>query len=196
VNDHANHPLSLYAATKKSNELMAHSYSHLYRLPTTGLRYFTVYGPWGRPDMAPWLFTKAIQGGQSIDVYNHGKMWRDFTFIQDVVEATIKILDAVPEPNPLFSTENPDPASSNSPYKIYNVGNNQPVELMTFIGSIERALNKKANINFLPIQPGDVVSTYADIDPLIKEFHFSPSQNLNAGIDAWVEWFLARNPLD
>jgi UDP-glucuronate 4-epimerase len=196
VNDPANHPLSLYAATKKSNELMAHSYSHLYRLPTTGLRYFTVYGPWGRPDMAPWLFTKAIQSGRTIDVYNHGKMKRDFTYIDDVVEATLKVIDSVPRPNPYFSTENPDPASSNSPYKIYNVGNNQPIELMTFIGSIENALNKKASIKFLPIQPGDVVSTYADIDPLIKEFNFSPSQNLDAGIGDWVKWFLARNPID
>jgi len=186
VNDPANHPLSLYAATKKANELMAHSYSHLYRLPTTGLRYFTVYGPWGRPDMAPWLFTKAIQSGKTIDVYNHGKMKRDFTFVDDVVEATIKVLDSIPKPNPDFSTDTPDPASSNAPYKIFNVGNNQPVELMTFIGSIENALNKKANINFLPIQPGDVVSTYADIDPLIKEFNFSPSQNLDAGIGTWV----------
>ena len=195
VNDPANHPLSLYAATKKANELMAHSYSHLYRLPTTGLRYFTVYGPWGRPDMAPWLFTKAIQSGKTIDVYNHGKMKRDFTFVDDVVEATIKVLDSIPKPNPDFSTDTPDPASSNAPYKIFNVGNNQPVELMTFIGSIENALNKKANINFLPIQPGDVVSTYADIDPLIKEFNFSPSQNLDAGIGAWVDWFLTKNPI-
>jgi len=194
VNDPANHPLSLYAATKKANELMAHSYSHLYRLPTTGLRYFTVYGPWGRPDMAPWLFTKAIQSGKTIDVYNHGKMKRDFTFVDDVVEATIKVLDSIPKPNPDFSTDTPDPASSNAPYKIFNVGNNQPVELMTFIGSIENALNKKANINFLPIQPGDVVSTYADIDPLIKEFNFSPSQNLDVGMSAWVDWFLTQNP--
>jgi len=195
VKDPANHPLSLYAATKKSNELMAHSYSHLYRLPTTGLRYFTVYGPWGRPDMAPWLFTKAIQSGKTIDVYNHGKMQRDFTFIDDVVEATIRVIDSTAQPNPNFCTDQPDPASSNAPYKIYNVGNNQPVELMEFIGSIERALNKKAKINFLPIQPGDVESTYADIDPLIKQFNFSPSQSLDVGMSAWVDWFLTKNPI-
>ncbi len=195
VSDSTNHPLSLYAATKKSNELMAHSYSHLYRLPTTGLRYFTVYGPWGRPDMAPWIFTKAIQSGKTIDVYNDGKMRRDFTFVDDVVQATVRAVDSIPKPNPHFSTDTPDPASSNAPYKIFNVGCNQPIELMMFIRSIENALNKKANINFLPIQPGDVVSTYADIDSLGREFNFKPTQNLDAGIGVWTDWFLNHNPL-
>lgn len=164
VHHNVDHPVSLYAASKKANELMAHTYSHLYRLPTTGLRFFTVYGPWGRPDMALYLFTEAMLAGRPIDVYNHGKMRRDFTYIDDIVEGVVRVADRVPQPNPDWSGEAPDPGTSPAPYKLYNIGNNQPVELQYFIEVLERALGVEARKNYLPLQPGDVPATYADVD--------------------------------
>lgn len=189
VHDNVDHPVSFYAASKKANELMAHSYSHLYSLPTTGLRYFTVYGPWGRPDMSPWLFTSAILEGRPIDVFNHGKMQRDFTFIEDIAEGTVRVVDSIPEPNPSFSTDAPDPGSSYAPFKIYNIGNHQPVELMTFIKIIENALGKEAQKNFLPMQPGDVIATYADVEDLKRDVGFEPKTPLTEGIARWVTWY-------
>lgn len=189
VTDNVDHPVSLYAATKKSNELMAHSYSHLYGLPTTGLRYFTVYGPWGRPDMSPWLFTSAILEGRPIDVFNHGKMQRDFTYIDDTAEGTVRVLDQVATPNLTFDSGNPDPASSYAPFRVYNIGNNQPVELMHFINTIEIALGREAKKNFLPMQDGDVQTTYADIDHLKQAVGFQPRTPLTEGVQRWVEWF-------
>jgi UDP-glucuronate 4-epimerase len=183
------HPVSLYAASKKANELMAHAYSHLYGLPTTGLRYFTVYGPWGRPDMSPWLFTSAILEGRAIDVFNHGKMQRDFTFVEDIAEGTVRVLDRIPAGNPEFSTDAPDPGSSYAPYKVYNIGNHQPVELMTFIKTIEDALGQEAKKNFLPMQPGDVVATYADVEDLKRDVGFEPKTRLQDGIAKWVAWY-------
>jgi UDP-glucuronate 4-epimerase len=190
VHDNVDHPVSLYAASKKANELMAHTYSHLYGLPTTGLRYFTVYGPWGRPDMSPWLFTSAILEGRPIDVFNHGKMQRDFTFVEDIAEGTVRVLDRIPTGNPSFSTDDPDPGSSYAPYKVYNIGNHQPVELMTFIKTIEDALGQEAKKNFLPMQPGDVVATYADIEDLKHDVGFEPKTPLCEGVDKWVQWYL------
>ena len=189
VHDNVDHPVSLYAASKKANELMAHTYSHLYGLPTTGLRYFTVYGPWGRPDMSPWLFTSAILEGRPIDVFNHGKMQRDFTFVEDIAEGTVSVLDRIPTGNPAFSTDAPDPSSSYAPYKVYNIGNHQPVELMTFIKTIEDALGREARKNFLPMQPGDVVATYADIENLKRDVGFEPKTALVDGVAKWVEWY-------
>ena len=189
VHDEVNHPVSLYAATKKSNELMAHSYSHLFGLPTTGLRYFTVYGPWGRPDMSPWLFTSAILEGRSIDVFNHGKMQRDFTYVGDIAEGTIRVMDHVAAPNPAFDSGKPDSASSFSPYRIYNIGNHQPVELMTFIETIEKALGREAKKNFLPMQAGDVLATYADVEDLKRDVGFNPKTPLSEGIEHWATWF-------
>jgi len=189
VDDSVDHPLSLYAATKKSNELMAHSYSHLYGLPTTGLRYFTVYGPWGRPDMSPWLFTSAIIEGRPIDVFNHGKMLRDFTYIDDIAQGTVRVLDHIAIADPAFSTIKPRPGTSNAPYRIYNIGNNQPVELMTFIEAIENALGVKAIKNFQPMQDGDVLATFADVDDLVRETAFAPNTKLEDGISRWVEWY-------
>lgn len=189
VHDEVNHPVSLYAATKKSNELMAHSYSHLFGLPTTGLRYFTVYGPWGRPDMSPWLFTSAILEGRSIDVFNHGKMQRDFTFVDDIAEGTVRVMDHIAGPNTGFDADHPDPGSSRAPYRVYNIGNQQPVELMTFINTIEKALGKEAKKNFLPMQPGDVLATFADVDDLKQDIGFSPRTSLDTGIARWAEWF-------
>jgi len=189
VHDNVDHPLSLYAATKKANELMAHTYSHLYRLPTTGLRFFTVYGPWGRPDMALFLFTKAILAGQPIDVFNAGKMQRDFTYIDDIVEGVIRVLDKIPEPNITWSGDAPDPASSNAPYKIYNIGNNQPIELMRFIEVLEDCLGTKAEKNILPLQAGDVPVTYADVDDLVKEVGFKPSTPIEVGIERFIAWY-------
>ena len=189
VHDEVNHPVSLYAATKKSNELMAHSYSHLFGLPTTGLRYFTVYGPWGRPDMSPWLFTSAILEGRSIDVFNHGKMQRDFTYVGDIAEGTIRVMDHVAAPNPAFDSGKPDSASSFSPYRIYNIGNHQPVELMTFIETIEKALGREAKKNFLPMQAGDVLATYADVEDLKRDVGFNPKTPLSEGIERWATWF-------
>lgn len=189
VHDNVDHPVSLYAASKKANELMAHTYSHLYGIPTTGLRYFTVYGPWGRPDMSPWLFTSAILDGRPIDVFNYGKMQRDFTFVDDIAEGTVRVLDRVPIPNPSFSTDTPDPGSSYAPYKVYNIGNHQPVELMDFIKIIENALEIEAEKNFLPMQPGDVVATYADVEDLKRDIGFEPVTSLEDGIEKWVKWY-------
>ncbi len=189
VHDNVDHPVSLYAATKKSNELMAHCYSHLYRIPTTGLRFFTVYGPWGRPDMALFIFTKAILEGRTIDVFNYGKMRRDFTYIDDIIEGVIRVLDKTPEPNPNYSEFDSDPGTSSAPYKIYNIGNNKPVELMHFIEALEAALGKKASKNMLPMQPGDVPETYADIDDLEKDTGFKPNTPIEVGISRFIEWY-------
>ncbi len=189
VHDNVDHPVSLYAASKKANELMAHTYSHLYGLPSTGLRYFTVYGPWGRPDMSPWLFTSAILEGRAIDVFNMGRMRRDFTYIDDIAEGTLRVLDRVATPNPDFNTDAPDPGGSYAPYRVYNIGNHQPVELMTFIQTIEAALGREAKKNFLPMQPGDVVATYADIEDLKRDVGFEPKTELADGIARWVDWY-------
>jgi UDP-glucuronate 4-epimerase len=189
VHDNVDHPVSIYAATKKSNELMAHSYSHLYDLPCTGLRFFTVYGPWGRPDMALFLFTKAILEGKSIKVFNHGKMQRDFTYIDDIIEGVVRIMGRLPEPNPGWTGNHPDPGTSYAPYRIYNIGNNQPVSLTEFIGAIEKALGKKAKRELLPMQPGDVPATYADIDDLISDVRFKPETPLEEGITQFIQWY-------
>ena len=189
VHDNVDHPVSLYAASKKANELMAHSYSHLYGLPTTGLRYFTVYGPWGRPDMSPWLFTSAILEGRPIDVFNHGKMRRDFTYVDDIAEGTVRVLDRVAQPNPSFDKDNPDPGTSYAPFRIYNIGNYAPVDLMTFIKTIEEALGQEAKKNFLPMQSGDVVATYADVEALRHDIGFQPKTDLAVGISNWVSWY-------
>ncbi|BBP05719.1 NAD-dependent epimerase [Sulfuriferula plumbiphila] len=188
---HANvdHPVSLYAATKKAGELMAHSYSHLYKLPTTGLRFFTVYGPWGRPDMSPSLFAGAILRGEPIDVFNQGKMQRDFTYIDDIVEGVVRILDRVATPAPQFDTSAPDPGTSYAPYRVYNIGNHAPVELMTFIETIERAAGRPAVKNFLPMQAGDVVATYADVADLKRDVGFEPKTPLAEGIEKFVAWY-------
>ncbi len=183
VNDNVDHPISLYAATKKANELIAHTYSHLYHIPTTGLRFFTVYGPWGRPDMAYFKFVKAIQQGKPIDVYNFGKMQRDFTYIDDVVEGVFRVMLKPPQPKIA------NVANSNAPYRLYNIGNNNPVELMTFIEVIEKALGKKAVKNLLPMQPGDVPATYADVDDLMRDVGFKPSTPLEQGINCFVQWY-------
>ena len=189
VHDNVDHPVSLYAASKKSNELMAHTYSHLFQLPCTGLRFFTVYGPWGRPDMALFLFTKAILAGKPIKVFNHGKMKRDFTYIDDIVEGVIRVMGRLPEPNPKWSGDAPDPATSYAPYKLYNIGNNNPVKLMEFIAVIEKALGKKAKKEFLDLQPGDVPATYADIDDLIKDVGFKPETPIETGIERFIAWY-------
>lgn len=189
VHDNVDHPISLYAASKKSNELMAHTYSHLYNLPTTGLRFFTVYGPWGRPDMALFLFTKAILEGRPIDVYNYGEMQRDFTYIDDIVEGLVRVIDRPPKGNPDWSGKHPDPGSSKAPYKIYNIGNNHPVKLMDFITAIEEAIGKEAKKNLLPIQPGDVPATYADVEDLIRDMGYKPETPIREGIERFVEWY-------
>jgi UDP-glucuronate 4-epimerase len=189
VHDNVDHPLSLYAASKKSNELMAHTYSHLYSLPTTGLRFFTVYGPWGRPDMALFKFTKAILAGEPIDVFNYGKHRRDFTYITDIVEGVIRVLDCPASPNPNWSSDKPDPGTSMAPWRVYNIGNNQPVELMDYIGALEKALRKKAKINLLPLQPGDVPDTYADVDDLVEQFDYKPSTSVEEGVVRFIEWY-------
>jgi UDP-glucuronate 4-epimerase len=191
VHDNVDHPISLYAATKKANELMAHSYSHLYRLPTTGLRFFTVYGPWGRPDMAPMLFTKAILAGKPIDVFNYGKMQRDFTYVDDIVEGIIKVMHKIPEPNPDWVGTNPDPSSSKAPYRIYNIGNNQPIELMYFIEVLEKCLGIEAKKNIMPIQPGDVPITYADVSDLTRDVGFKPDTSIELGVARFVDWYRA-----
>jgi len=185
----ANHPLSVYAASKKSNELMAHTYSHLYKIPTTGLRFFTVYGPWGRPDMALFKFTKAILEEKPIDVFNHGKHTRDFTYIDDIVEGVIKTLDNHATSNLNWNSNQPDPASSNAPWCVYNIGNNQPVKLMSYIDALEKALGKKAKINFLPLQPGDVQDTYASVDNLKEKFNYKPSTSVFEGVSNFVKWY-------
>lgn len=189
VHDNVDHPISLYAASKKANELMAHTYSHLYDLPTTGLRFFTVYGPWGRPDMALFLFTKAILAGRPIDVFNYGKMKRDFTYIDDIVEGVVRVLDKIPEPNSAWSGNTPDPGASYARYKIYNIGNNQPNELMHFIEVLENYLGMKAEKNMLPLQPGDVPETYADVDDLVKDIGFKPNTSIEIGIERFVKWY-------
>jgi len=188
--DHVDHPISLYAATKKSNELMAHTYSHLYGIPTTGLRFFTVYGPWGRPDMALFIFTKAILEGRPIDVFNHGKMKRDFTYIDDIITGTIKVLDNPPDSDPSWSGENPDPSRSRASYRLYNIGSSSPVGLMDFIEAIEESLGRKAKKNFLPLQPGDVPNTWADVEDLVKVFGYSPSVTVQEGVERFVKWYM------
>ena len=190
THDNVNHPVSIYAATKKANELIAHTYSHLYKLPTTGLRFFTVYGPWDRPDMALQKFAKAILSGKSIDVYNYGKHRRDFTFIDDIVEGVIRVLDSPSTPNPDWSSNNPDSATSDAPWRIYNIGNNNPVELMDYIKALETALGRKAELNLLPLQPGDVPDTYADVTDLVDEFNYKPSTSINEGISKFAEWYI------
>ncbi len=189
VHHNVDHPLSLYAATKKSNELMAHAYAHLYGIPTTGLRFFTVYGPWGRPDMSLFLFTRKILAGEPIDVFNNGRHKRDFTYIDDIVEGVVRTLDTIPAPDPTWTGDAPDPASSSAPYRLYNIGNNQPVELMDFIAAIEKALGRTAQKNFLPLQPGDVEATYADIDALSDAVGFRPSTPIDEGIERFIAWY-------
>jgi UDP-glucuronate 4-epimerase len=189
VHDNVDHPVSLYAATKKSNELMAHTYASLFKLPCTGLRFFTVYGPWGRPDMALFLFTKAILEGKPIDVFNYGKMQRDFTFIDDIIEGVFRIMAKTPEPDPNWNGDRPDSAGSYAPYRLFNIGNNQPVELMVFIETLEKCLGKKAQKNLLPIQAGDVPATYADVDDLMREVGFKPATSIETGIKRFVDWY-------
>ncbi len=189
VHQNVDHPLSLYAASKKSNELMAHTYSALYNLPTTGLRFFTVYGPYGRPDMALFIFTKAILEGKSIDIYNYGKMKRDFTFVDDIVEGITRLIPTIPTPNEQWTGLNPDPASSFAPYRIFNIGNNQPVQLMEFVEAIENKLGVKAIKNLLPLQDGDVPETYADVEELMKAIDFKPSTSIKEGIDKFIDWY-------
>jgi len=189
VTDNVDHPVSLYAASKKANELMAHTYANLYGLPCTGLRFFTVYGPWGRPDMAYFSFTKAILEGNSIDVFNYGDMQRDFTYIDDIVEGIVRVIERVPQPNPAWDRTHPDPGSSYAPYKLYNIGNNNPVQLMRFIEVLEENLGRKAVKNMLPMQPGDVPITYADVDELMKDVGFKPSTPIEEGIRKFVEWY-------
>ena len=190
VHDNVDHPLSLYAATKKANELMAHTYSSLYGIPTTGLRFFTVYGPYGRPDMALFIFTKAILDGNPIDVYNQGKMKRDFTYVDDIVEGIVRLLPKAPKGDPTWNGNTPNPASSFAPYRIYNIGNNKPVELLYFIEVIEKALGKKAIKNFMSIQPGDVEATFADVEALMTDVGFKPSTSIEAGVTKFVNWYL------
>ncbi len=191
--DSVDHPVSLYAATKKANELMAHTYSHLFGLPTTGLRFFTVYGPWGRPDMALFLFTKAILAGQPIDVFNHGQMVRDFTFIDDIVEGVIRVLDKPAAPDPAFDASNPDPSTSHAPYRVFNIGNNQPTPLMDYIQALELAIGKTAEKNFLPMQPGDVPATAANTDALNAWVGFKPDTAVKVGVARFVTWYREYN---
>lgn len=190
------HPLAIYAATKKCNELIAHSYSHLYDLPTTGLRFFTVYGPWGRPDMALFLFTKAIMAGQPINVFNHGNMIRDFTYVGDIVEGISRAIDSPAKPNPDWDAKNPDPATSYVPYKIYNIGNNKPVPLMDYIQAVEKALGKKAKLNMMPMQAGDVPSTNADVSKLVHDLGYRPSVSVEDGVRMFVDWYCQYYSLD
>ena len=189
VHHNVDHPVTMYAATKKANELMAHAYSHLFRIPVTGLRFFTVYGPWGRPDMAAFLFTRAILEGRPIDVFNRGAMRRDFTYVDDIVEGVVRVLDRVPEADPSWTGDAPDPASSAAPYRLYNIGNNSPVELMDLIAAIEKALGLPAELNLLPMQPGDVPATYADVDDLVRDVGFSPATPIDVGIGRFVAWY-------
>ncbi len=189
IHDNVDHPLSLYAATKKANELMAHTYSHLYGLPTTGLRFFTVYGPWGRPDMALFLFTKSILEGKPIDVFNFGNHRRDFTYIDDIVEGVVRVTDRIASSNPQWNSDTPDPGTSKAPYRLYNIGNNNPVELKRFIEVLEQALGKQAEKNFLPLQDGDVPATYADITDLIEDVGYKPATPIESGIGRFVGWY-------
>ncbi|HIE9292686.1 TPA: NAD-dependent epimerase [Klebsiella variicola subsp. variicola] len=189
TDDSVDHPVSLYAATKKANELMAHTYSHLYSIPTTGLRFFTVYGPWGRPDMALFKFTKAMLEGNSIDVYNYGKMKRDFTYIDDIVEAIVRIQDVIPQPDPEWTVEEGSPATSSAPYRVYNIGNSSPVELMDYINALEQALGLEAKKNMMPIQPGDVLNTSAETQALYKTIGFKPETPVQQGVKNFVDWY-------
>lgn len=189
THDNVDHPVSLYAASKKANELMAHTYSHLYNLPTTGLRFFTVYGPWGRPDMSLFMFTRNILEGKPIDVFNYGNHRRDFTYIDDIVEGVIRVIDRPPQTNTDWSGDNPDPGTSQAPYRLYNIGNNNPVNLLTFIEILEKCLNKEAIKNFLPLQPGDVPDTYADVSDLVNDLGYKPTTLLETGINNFVEWY-------
>ena len=189
VHDNVDHPISLYAASKKANELMAHTYSHLYNLPTTGLRFFTVYGPWGRPDMALHKFTKSILAGEKIQVFNYGKHRRDFTYIDDIIEGVIRVLDQPAIPNPNWNSSQPDPGSSSAPWRIYNIGNNSPVELLDYIKAIEDALGIKADMELLPLQPGDVPDTYADVADLVRDFDYKPTTTINQGVAKFIEWY-------
>jgi UDP-glucuronate 4-epimerase len=189
VHHNVDHPLSLYAASKKSNELMAHTYSHLYNLPTTGLRFFTVYGPWGRPDMALFKFTKAILASEKIPVFNYGKHRRDFTYIDDIVEGVIRVLDQPAQPDPNWSGAEPDAGTSMAPWRVYNIGNNSPVELMDYIAALEKALGKKADMDMLPLQPGDVPDTYADVTDLVEQFHYKPATPVVQGVTNFVAWY-------
>ncbi|MGH9398076.1 MAG: NAD-dependent epimerase [Terriglobia bacterium] len=191
THDNCDHPVSLYAATKKANELMAHSYAHLYRLPATGLRFFTVYGPWGRPDMALFLFTQAILAGEPIEVFNSGRMQRDFTYVDDAAEGVVRVLDHIPQPNPDWSGNHPDPATSMAPYRIYNLGNHKPIELLTLINLLEVKLGRKARMNMAPIQPGDVPATHADMDDLVRDTGFKPSTPVETGVERFVDWYRA-----
>lgn len=195
VHDNVDHPLSLYGASKKANELMAHAYSHLFQLPTTGLRFFTVYGPWGRPDMAMWLFAKAITAGEPIKLFNHGDMRRDFTYVDDIVEAIVRLIERPPAADPNWSGEAPDPGSSSAPWRVYNIGNNEPVELLEVVRLMEEALGMKAKREMLPMQPGDVPATYADVDDLAREVDFRPSTPIGEGIRRFVDWFRAYHRL-
>ncbi len=189
VHDNVDHPLSLYAASKKSNELMAHTYSNLFDLSTTGLRFFTVYGPWGRPDMALFKFTKAIMNNNEIDVYNYGNHERDFTYIEDIIEGVVRVIDNPADSNVNWNGKNPDPGSSFAPWKVYNIGSNNPIKLNDYIAEIEKNLGRKAKVNLLPLQPGDVVATYADVEDLFKTFNFKPKYNIQDGVKNFVEWF-------
>jgi UDP-glucuronate 4-epimerase len=191
VHDNVNHPVSLYAASKKANELMAHTYSHLYQLPTTGLRFFTVYGPWGRPDMALFLFTKKILAGEPIPVFNYGKHRRDFTYIDDIVEGVIRVLDKPAQPNPDWDSANPDTATSKAPYRLYNIGNNSPVELMHYIETLEKCLGKEAEKELLPLQPGDVPDTYANVEDLVTDMGYKPATSVEDGVANFVNWYRA-----
>lgn len=189
VNNNVDHPVSLYAASKKSNELMAHTYSHLFNIPTTGLRFFTVYGPWGRPDMAPIIFTRKILAGEPIDIFNYGNHRRDFTYIDDIVEGVVRTLDNTAQPNTDWDGMNPDPSSSKAPFRLYNIGSNQPVELLYFIETLENCLGKKAEKNLLPIQPGDVPDTYADVTSLIRDVGYKPDTPIEKGVEQFVNWY-------
>jgi UDP-glucuronate 4-epimerase len=189
TSDNVDHPVSLYAATKKSNELMAHAYSHLYQMPVTGLRFFTVYGPWGRPDMAYFSFTKAISEGKSINIFNNGDMMRDFTYIDDIVEGVVRVIDITPAGNSSWSGLKPDPSCSKAPYKIYNIGNNNPVKLLDFVKVIEKELGREADKKFLPMQAGDVYATYADVDDIVKDTGFKPSTSIEEGIGKFIKWY-------
>jgi UDP-glucuronate 4-epimerase len=195
VHENVDHPLSLYGATKKANELMAHSYSHLFKLPTTGLRFFTVYGPWGRPDMAMWIFAKAIMAGEPIKLFNHGKMQRDFTYVDDIVESIVRLTDRPAVSNPDYAGDKPDPGSSSAPWRVYNIGNNSPVELLDVVELLEQSIGKKAIRELTPMQPGDVPATYADVDDLMREVDFKPSTPIADGIARFIAWYKAFHRL-
>jgi len=190
VHDNVDHPISLYAASKKANELMAHTYSHLFGVPTTGLRFFTVYGPWGRPDMALFLFTKAIMAGEPIQVFNHGQMQRDFTYVDDIVEGVVRVMDQPAAANPEWDSADPDPGTSSAPYRLYNIGNNSPVMLLDYIAAVEKALGKKAEMEMLPMQPGDVAATCADIDALEQAVGYRPNTPIEEGVNNFISWYL------